>query len=209
MKKKPLRTLDDEFDEALSCEDRVQADAWLYREAVWLCNEFPEEGYTIQRAQQLIRQNLGYYAGYIGPEAQRKIYELFDAPHPILGTPAQMESLSPEEIFELGQRWGAAVKEGQSMSDPVIVKTEDGRSVAYVRANHSEEFQLQKFGPKDRDLGYPCLACGKALKPGEYTTLIPLGPGDDSDEQERARNFRWYNAVAVEVHWACATGGEP
>jgi hypothetical protein len=28
----------------------------------------------------------------------------------------------------------------------------------------------------------------------------------DSEEREKAREGRFYNAVAVEVHWACASG---
>ena len=68
---------------------------------------------------------------------------------------------------------------------------------------------LDKFGPKKADhpsVGKPCPACGKNFTAGNYTTLVTLGPGDDKKRQERARSGRAYSAVAVEVHWACATG---
>jgi hypothetical protein len=66
---------------------------------------------------------------------------------------------------------------------------------------------LRKFGPKP----YPsliakCPACGVLFAKGDYTTLIALGPGNDPEQQVLARQGRSYNAVAVEVHWACATG---
>jgi len=66
---------------------------------------------------------------------------------------------------------------------------------------------VRKFGPKTADhptVGRDCPACNKPFKEGDYTTLVALGPGDDPEEQERAREGRPYNAVAVEVHWECA-----
>ena len=68
---------------------------------------------------------------------------------------------------------------------------------------------LHKFGPKKADhpsVGEPCPACKKPFAVGDLTTLIPLGPGDDPEEREKALAGRVYNAVAVEVHFACATG---
>jgi len=53
-----------------------------------------------------------------------------------------------------------------------------------------------------------CAACKQLLKAGEVITLVPIGPGDDPVERERARLNRPYNAVAVIAHWACATGEE-
>lgn len=65
----------------------------------------------------------------------------------------------------------------------------------------------RKFGPKDANhpsIGTLCSACKVPFKEGDYTTLIALGPGNDPEAQERARQGRPYNAVAVEVHWNCS-----
>jgi hypothetical protein len=43
---------------------------------------------------------------------------------------------------------------------------------------------------------------------GEYSALVPLGPGDDEEAQAKCLEGRYYNAVAVEIHWACAGGGK-
>lgn len=70
---------------------------------------------------------------------------------------------------------------------------------------------VRKFGPKSADhlsVGESCPACDVAFTEGDFTTLVPLGPGADSSERARARDGRAYNAVAAEVHWACATGEE-
>lgn len=67
----------------------------------------------------------------------------------------------------------------------------------------------RQFGPKDEShpsVGIPCPACDHEFRAGDHTTLIPIGPGADPDDQEKCRSGRWYPAIAIEVHWACATG---
>ncbi len=54
--------------------------------------------------------------------------------------------------------------------------------------------------------GHPCPACGVPFVAGEWTALVPLGPGADVEAQERVREGRYYNARAIEVHWTCVTG---
>lgn len=67
----------------------------------------------------------------------------------------------------------------------------------------------RRLGPKKSDhpsVGKPCAACQRPLMPGDYTTLVALGPSDDPEQQAKARAGEAYNAIAVEVHWTCATG---
>lgn len=64
-----------------------------------------------------------------------------------------------------------------------------------------------KMGPLDPShpaIGKQCEACTENLKAGDYVTLVSVGPGDDPEEQEKARAGRPFNAVAVIVHAACA-----
>lgn len=68
---------------------------------------------------------------------------------------------------------------------------------------------LHKFGPKSANhptIGELCKACNQPFKEGDYTTLIPLGPGNDPEEQQKAAEDKAYNAVAIEIHYSCATG---
>jgi hypothetical protein len=74
------------------------------------------------------------------------------------------------------------------------------------------EPQTHRFGPKSKDgsgIGKPCPACDEPFVAGDFTALIQLGPGADLESRERAAAGRPYNAVALEVHWACATGRDP
>lgn len=69
--------------------------------------------------------------------------------------------------------------------------------------------ELRKFGPLPADhplVGDTCAACRVNFVAGDEMTLVSLGPGDDSEEREKATAGRPYNSVAAPVHWACATG---
>jgi len=68
---------------------------------------------------------------------------------------------------------------------------------------------LPKIGPKD--IGHPtvggvCLLCQEVYVVGDYTTLLPLGPGASEDSRKLARAGEPYEGIAVEAHWSCATG---
>lgn len=79
----------------------------------------------------------------------------------------------------------------------------------YVRHSLNVKFGRTKMGPKKADhpsVNAPCPACERPIQIGELTTLVPLGPGDDVEAQAQCLQGHFYNAVAVEVHWACATG---
>jgi len=69
---------------------------------------------------------------------------------------------------------------------------------------------FRKFGPKSADhpsIGVFCPGCQQPFKAGDYTTLVAIGPGDDPDARRHARKGRAFNAIAVEAHWDCVTGG--
>lgn len=79
---------------------------------------------------------------------------------------------------------------------------------AYVRTNITPP-EARKFGPKSADhpsTGQPCPACWLPMEAGQSTTLVILGPGDDDEAREKARAGRFYNAAAIECHWACVSG---
>jgi hypothetical protein len=66
---------------------------------------------------------------------------------------------------------------------------------------------MKKFGPLSVDhpsVGEKCPACMKPFVAGDYTTLVPLGPGDDEEARRKAKEGRIYIAVAAHVHWDCS-----
>jgi len=77
----------------------------------------------------------------------------------------------------------------------------------YLRTSMSNMPSLRRFAEANSTtLGQECPACGQPFEKAQPVTLIPLGPGRDPEERARARQGAFFPAVAMQVHWACATG---
>lgn len=92
-----------QFDEAIACRTKEQAEKWLLAK-IESYYTLPDFKGGMQEARNIVLTNLGYMARYYGMNEQRKVFELFGTPHPIFGTPEQMEKLTPEEAFAMGQK---------------------------------------------------------------------------------------------------------
>lgn len=71
---------------------------------------------------------------------------------------------------------------------------------------------LPKIGPKDIGhftVGGVCLLCQDSYRVGDYTTILPLGPGSDPASRTLCKADEPYEGIGVEVHWICATGRQP
>ena len=73
----------------------------------------------------------------------------------------------------------------------------EGRRMGPLRADH---WLVREAGR--------CPACERIFSPGDFVTLFGIGPGADVQAREAARLGRPYNAIALAVHYACATGIE-
>lgn len=77
----------------------------------------------------------------------------------------------------------------------------------YVR--HQGKCGQRTFAPLTNDdpliyTSEECPACNEWFEIGDVITLVPLGPGPDEEDREKARANRWYNALAIPVHAECA-----
>jgi hypothetical protein len=66
-----------------------------------------------------------------------------------------------------------------------------------------------QFGPtpvRESEIGVPCPACAVPLVAGVMVAVRQLGPGADPQARADAHAGLPYQAVTVELHWACATG---
>lgn len=61
-------------------------------------------GWTRDGAHSTVMSNLGYYAGYYGPEEREAVQRVFGALHPVFGSATP----TPDEAFAAGQRWAAS-----------------------------------------------------------------------------------------------------
>jgi hypothetical protein len=108
------RTYQEQFTAALRCETKEQADIWMSDEIQFYLDNYPEVT-SPEQAATVIMANIGYYAGYYGPETQQKIYDLFGAVHPIFGTPLNPEP-TPEEAFQKGVELGEYMRNAKVSS---------------------------------------------------------------------------------------------
>lgn len=92
----------EQFDEAMACKDKAEADAWLESE-IERYLLMPDFHGDRSEAERVIRTNLGYMAGYYDQTASQKVFDLFGAPHPIFGGPDYWTRVTPEQAFKLGQ----------------------------------------------------------------------------------------------------------
>lgn len=71
---------------------------------------------------------------------------------------------------------------------------------------------IPKIGPKDvrhPTIGGACLLCQETFAAGDYTTILPMGPGSDPEARTLCKAGEPYEGIGVEVHWMCATGKSP
>lgn len=71
---------------------------------------------------------------------------------------------------------------------------------------------LTRFGPLAADsvfIGEICPGCRSEFAPGNFVTLVALGPGSDLQERKKAAAGAAYSAVAIKAHWQCVTGEIP
>ena len=69
-----------------------------------------EEIPDVELAKKVERHNLGYYAGYYDSETRERVERLFKCCHPVFGAIAEKGQPTPEEAFELGQKWAREKK---------------------------------------------------------------------------------------------------
>lgn len=87
-------TIGDKYGPAMQVQ--TEEEAQVYFE---LCVEHTMRfGKSREEAEEIERQNIGYFAGYYSPETMARVNKLFKTVHPILGT----SDPSPEEAFEAG-----------------------------------------------------------------------------------------------------------
>lgn len=99
MKKKI--THGDKYGPAMKITDQKEAEAY-FEECVEHCMSF---GNSREQAEDIERQNFGYWAGYYDHETRLRVEKLFSCKHPVFGA-AEDGTPTPEEAFELGRTLG-------------------------------------------------------------------------------------------------------
>ena len=101
-------TYGDKYHPAMEIHDQDEADE--YFEALVEHNMRVTKR-SREDAEEIERGNLGYWAGYFGPDTRARVERLFHCAHPIFGAIAEVGQLPLEEIYDMGLRRGRELKE--------------------------------------------------------------------------------------------------
>jgi len=104
-------TLRDKYGPAIKTVDQEEADAYFKDLVEHSMSAF---GKTREEAENVKRQNLGYFAGYYDSEARRRVEKLFTCEHPIFGSIAEKGPPTNEEAFIAGVRSASGLKNSDS-----------------------------------------------------------------------------------------------
>lgn len=72
-------------------------------------------GCTAQEAVRIASDNIGYFAGYYGRDAQRRVLTYYRVEHPIFGR----SEPTPEQAFQTGMVMGEAVRTGKPIEEAI------------------------------------------------------------------------------------------
>ena len=84
---------------AMEITDPKQAAEWLEARIRY---NMERHGQSREEATSILKQNLGYFAGYHDHATRLRVEKLFCCTHPILGA-ASDGAPTPKEAFEMGQ----------------------------------------------------------------------------------------------------------
>jgi len=83
-------SLRDAYGPAMEITDPEEAKAYFEALVQWCLKTMADEGKRPDRAEaeEIMRSNLGYYAGHGDVETRKRVQELFGANHPVFGAVA-------------------------------------------------------------------------------------------------------------------------
>ncbi len=94
------------YEKAMEVTTEEEARSYFRR----LIERTMQHGKTRGEATSIVRENLGYFAGYYGVKVRERVERLYNVEHPIFGAIAEMGVPTAEESFELGKRWATNAK---------------------------------------------------------------------------------------------------
>jgi len=96
----------DKYLPAMKITDQAEADEYFA-----VCVQHTMSfGIDREKAEDIERQNLGYYAGYYNDETRERVERLFHCKHPFFGSIEENGPVSEEEALRIGMMHGVKEK---------------------------------------------------------------------------------------------------
>jgi len=80
--------------------DKKEAEKYFEEYVKWQMST----GQSREKAEGIVKANLGYYAGYYSDEVRKRVEKLFNCAHPIFGSIKENGITSNEEALECGKQ---------------------------------------------------------------------------------------------------------
>lgn len=90
-----MKTLSDRYGPAMTITDQAAADTY-FKKLV------EESGFSGPKAEEMERDNLGYFAGYYDNNTRERVERLFKCAHPIFGKISESGAPTPSEALAAG-----------------------------------------------------------------------------------------------------------
>ncbi len=105
-------TIGEKYDPAMSITDQAEADAYFERcvEHTMRVGLKDKKPLTREEAEDIERQNLGYYAGYCSNETREQVERLFRCKHPVFGSVKENGAPTAFDALVAGVKRGAGVR---------------------------------------------------------------------------------------------------
>jgi hypothetical protein len=104
-----MMTDDDRYGPAMRAETQEEADRVF---EVLVAEVLAEEpAFTRKKAEDVVRHNLGYQAGYYSDETRERVERLFRCAHPFFGPIAEVGRPSTEDCIKIGTELGQKARE--------------------------------------------------------------------------------------------------
>lgn len=129
-------TLGDLYGPAMSITDQDEAD--IYFEALVIYDQDKcDKPRTRQESIQLVKNNLGYYAGYYDSETFQRVYKLFACEHPIFGVDKEVNHSA---ALKAGMIMGGLVASGMDKD----AATKEARKAYVDLTSSAGEVKIKK-----------------------------------------------------------------
>lgn len=92
-------TCGEAYGPAMEITDQAEADRYF---KVLVADMQKRHMKRATEAEEIVRSNLGYYAGYYSDETRERVERLFRCAHPVFGSIAQNGAPKPEDAFRMG-----------------------------------------------------------------------------------------------------------
>lgn len=101
-----MRTYGEAYGPAMKITDQSEADAYLASLTAGLVGA----GRTRAEAEDIVRSNLGYWAGYYDDETRARVERLFRCAHPVFGAIAIKGPPTQDQALRAGLEMGRAAQ---------------------------------------------------------------------------------------------------